>query len=146
MSIFGVVPGYFYPRITYGSPAVNLDFDDPIMPPVIRPVPIGRQATAVSGAREALHERVEQQVVLVANAVTVTLLDAIWTYWSTWGALGKQATLILDRLSTNAGKWEYDRFNTYFTKAEALIEPLVLRRTTPARTYFAVQLAFRQGA
>ena len=146
MSVFGSGrAGFFYPRIAYSSgPTVNLDFDDAVTP-IIRVTPIRTDLVALSGARETLYERLEQQVTLTARAVDVTLFAAIWTYWTTWGALGYQAALTLDRFSGCTGQWEYDQHNATFTLAEMLNEPLVTQRPTLSRPWYALALTFRQG-
>jgi hypothetical protein len=141
--LFGIKQKFFYPRIAYDSPVINVDFDDPVSP-VILPVSIRADAVAEDGTRESLFRRIENQV-RFTGLINKTLLDLIYTFWKNWGALGKQATLTLDRLSTCAGQFEFDSFNAFFTKAEVTDLNFQLVRAVPARIVYGVTLTFRQG-
>lgn len=134
---------FFYPRIAYSSPVINVDFDDPVSPSIL-PVSIRADSVAEDGTRESLFRRIENQVRL-AGLINKALLDSIYTFWRDWGALGKQATLTLDRLSTCAGQFEFDSFNAFFTKAEVAELTFNLVRAAPAALVYGVTLTFRQG-
>lgn len=142
--------GYFYPRINYNS--VNIDFDDTAGSPagpcnliVFPPTVVRGENYAASGAREVLVERIEYTMRMQFLLITKARLDSLWTYWSTWGALGKQAAITLDRNSGCGGQWEYDQFNTFFNKAENVDQSFQPARTSNKGPLYGITLNFRQG-
>ncbi len=134
---------FFYPRLVYN--AITIDFVDPVSVIAVDEIPIRGQNASIAGLTETLFERMELRVTLNFVHVNNTITAALRTYWTNWGSLGKQAALTFDRLSTCAGQYEYDQFNTAFTKAELLNSPWAPRRSMTGRALYAMQLVFRQG-
>lgn len=139
------ISGHLNLRIQYSSgPVITMDFD-PIQ--MIRVVEQGIRGEnlAVAGHREVLLERIETQVFLRLGFALTADMTALLTWWRNWASKGLQSTVILDRLSSAAGQWEYDNFNTFFTKAELLNNPFPPIRSILARARYLIELQFRQG-
>jgi hypothetical protein len=140
----------FAVRFFYGA-SVTLDFDVPAMAILIPPRPVIAGNRVYSGKTEWLYGRMESQLSLTWMKLTAPKVAEVWTWWSTWYALGKQTAIILDRLGTATGQWEYDQWNTTFTKAEPgpdlTVAAFPLTRTVlerPAWTFGPI--TFRQGS
>lgn len=137
-------PGYFYPRITYGS--VSLDTTWPASVVVGSEIPVAGVNVALSGARETLHVRTETRVAIRYGRLTKAELAAFRTWYVTHAGLGKASTLVLDRFGTCTGQYEYDVYNTFFTLAELIGNPFEPQRIAAAVNEFSLSLLFRQGA
>jgi len=137
---------FFYPRLSYGSPATLLDFDDPASRVVVQRIPIRAQNVSDNGTMETLSIRSETLVTIGLAPLTRDKLAELYTYVDTWGLAGKQGALTLDRFSACAGQWEYDQFNGFFTKAELMTNPFAPARYLLSRALYAIELVFRQGA
>ncbi len=133
----------FYPRLVYN--AVTIDCTDPVGVIVAPEVPIRGGNVAVAGVQETLFERIEVQVTLGFRLLPSAKVSELWTYWSTWGAARKQAVITLDRFATAAGQWEYDRYNTFFTKAELVTDRFLPVRAFLTRALYHLDLTWRQG-
>jgi hypothetical protein len=136
---------YFYPRLQYGTGPTTIDFVKSLLDVQVSEIPIKGVNTSIGGRQETLFERMEVQVTLRINHEDVATLTALLTYWRSSGALGKQATLVLDRLGTCAGQYEYDNYNTYFTKFELLTNPFKVVRSLSSSARYAIDLTGRQG-
>lgn len=134
---------FFYPRLVYNS--VTIDFPEPLAGIAPAPSDVSVVTRSLAGYTETLFQRIEHQIELNFRHLDSATLAALWTYWTTWAALGKQAALTLDRFNTCAGQWEYDQFNTFFTKAELVKQPFRARREVNGRTLYMIVLLFRQG-
>lgn len=143
-ALTAVVGTAFYPRITYNGNVLDL------MPSCsqlkLRPSTVQNSDIAGSGARQVLTERDETLVTLSWLFLTPVMVGQLMTFYTSWGKEKKQSTLVLDRFNTCAGQWEYDSYNTYFTKAELENNPLEFARVIPGGGgFFGVDLLFRQG-
>jgi hypothetical protein len=138
---------YFYPRIVYSSgPAITIDFDDPVTAVTVTPgQAIRGENTSVAGVSETISVRDEYTVRLVFTEVPTAKVSEVYSFWTQWGRLRKQAAITLDRLATCGDQWEYDNFNTYFTKAELLTNPFMPQRARLTRARYNFELLFRQG-
>ena len=134
---------FFYSRLVYN--AITIDFNESTSMIEITEIPIRGVNTSTAGVSETLFERVEVQVALKFHFIDIATSTALLTYWRNWGSLGKQATLTLDRLNTCAGQYEYDNYNTYFTKAELLNNPFAPKRQLLVRPLYQIVMQFRQG-
>ena len=135
---------FFYPRLVYN--AVTIDFAEAyrvIIPPEQM---IGSVALSASGLQETLVDRIERTVTLVFWPMTTAKLTEVRTYWTNWGHLGKSGALTLDRLSTCAGQFEYDTYNTFFTAAVLVTNPFAPTRQEAAisRAAYMMSLTWRQ--
>lgn len=144
--------GFFYPRLVWE--VTTLDFDLFSGPNgagvvantlVVDELALRGQNVAIAGAQETLFERDERRVTLTFMHIDNTLMASLRTYWNTWAKFGKQAALTLDRLNTCGGQYEFDQFNTFFTKAELQNNPWAPRRALAARALYQLQLVIRQG-
>lgn len=135
---------FFYPRLTW--PGGQIDFDEAYRVTIPPEQAVGSLAVSASGLQETLIDRVEVTVSLVFWPITTARLTEVRTYWRTWGLYGRPATLILDRLSTCAGQYEYDHYNLYFTKAILVNNPFAPTRQEAAisRARYALPMQFRQ--
>ncbi|MBI4637675.1 MAG: hypothetical protein HY727_15160 [Candidatus Rokubacteria bacterium] len=134
---------HFYVRFVYN--AITIDFE-PATKIEIQEVPIRGQNVGLSGVLETVYERNEVLVTLTLQHLTAAIATSLMTYWRDWGSRGFQGVLTLDRLGTCGGQWEYDNFNSYFSKAELVIEKSAIARSAglSVALYLAV-LTFRQG-
>lgn len=107
---------------------------------------VGTQKRSPSGKTETLVWTYRPTVTLTWAGLTAEQIQDIQDYWENWGRLGLQAVLKLDRVSRDAGSWEVDFFNTYFTKAE-LIDPSRFhpRRSVEWHARYDLTLSWRQG-
>jgi hypothetical protein len=138
----GTFAHYFYPRLVYNS--ITVDFDLALNV-VVTPKPVRAQNISLNGNLETLYIREELIVTLSFGPTQLTKATAIMLYARNWGFQGKQGVLTLDRNSNCAGQLEYDVFNTSFTKAELLNDPLTLTRHLMAKPLYKLDLTFRQG-
>jgi len=138
------ITGHFNVRLVYGAGPTTVDLDPAAMIRIQEPVVRGENVAA-DGTREVVFERLETLVFLGYQYLLTAEATALLTYWRTHGAKGLQATLTLDRLSSSAGQWEYDNYNTFFTKAELLNNPFAPSRAVRGRPRYALELQFRQG-
>lgn len=136
-------PGYF-PRLTWNSNV--LDIQNPVDVNIPTVLSIRGENYSMNGFRELLHVRDEVQVTLGFKVLSTALVTALHTYYDQWGKLGEQSTLVLDRNATQAGQWEYDFYNTYFTRAELLTTPFAPGRMIKGGSIYLLELTFRQGA
>ena len=134
---------FFYPRIAYN--AVNLDCDDPVSVIILAPETVRGDNVSTDGTHEALWERLEHRLQLGFQHLTTAKLAELWTWWSTWAAKGQQSAITLDRLNTCAGQWEYDQFNTAFSKAVSLDRAFQPGRSVLSQARYAIALTFRQA-
>jgi hypothetical protein len=135
--------GFFYPKLVWGGG--SLDFDDPAIVQVPNLKAIQGTNIAVSGVQETLHERVEAVVNLTLRPISVATLTTLRDFFVNWGLPRKESLLILDRLDTCAGQLEYDLYNRFFTRAILLNDTFAPQRMTPSRSFYQIDLAFRQN-
>jgi hypothetical protein len=135
---------FFYPRIRYSSPIVTLDFDDPAGMPMIDDGAERGQNVSEGGVTETLFVRGEPRLRLRFVHLKTAKLAEVYTWWTSHARLGKQSEIILDRLSTCAGQWEYDQFNTHFTRGVLLNNPFAPRRDLGMLAQYGLELLFRQ--
>lgn len=138
--------GFYYPSITYGtgSPQSVVAFTTPANPLLS----IGRvkaENISLSGFQETLSVRVESRITLGFTILSHDVLEDVEAWWEDWASLGEQSVLVLDRFNTCSGMYEYDNYNTFFTRAHCLYNPFEPRRFTPSRELWTLQLVFRQG-
>lgn len=144
---------FFYPLIRY-SAFVEPDnrkskilFSTPVNLLELTPTSIRSDAVAWSGAEQSLFNRQEDQVRLVWSLLDKSVLDELWTFWTTHAQKGLPAELVLDRLGTCAGQWEFDEYNQFFTRAKLVQMQFAPRRgASLALTKYVVELIFRQDA
>ncbi len=147
MSVIGGSPrtGFFYPRIVYGTGPTTINFDDAATPRVPEPVAVRGDNISTAGRRESLFTRLERVLTIIFPAMDNTKFTELHTYVTTWALLGEQAAVTLDRLSTCAGQFEFDVYNTFFTKAELLELRWSPQRAVLSRPFYTVTMTFRQG-
>jgi len=136
-------PGFFYPRIIFGGGA-QLDFLVPA-DPVISEGRVKAENVSLTGYQETLSVRLEPRLTLGFKILHPTNLAQVRSWWIEWASLGRQSEIILDRFGTCAGQYEYDNFNTTFSRAHCLYNPFEPRHFVPSRGLFSVQFQFRQG-
>ncbi|OGB94027.1 MAG: hypothetical protein A2Z31_00230 [candidate division NC10 bacterium RBG_16_65_8] len=136
----------FYPRLSYGTGPTVLDFEDAAARLVVQRIPVRGQNLTDNGTLETLTIRTDTLLTIAFVPLTRDKLAELYTYVDTWGLLGKQAALTLDRLNTCGGQWEYDQFNTFFTKAELLNNPFAPTRFLMGKALYSIELVFRQGS
>jgi hypothetical protein len=140
---------FFYPRITYTPPGGSqtiIDFEDNAgapATPIIREVPVESVSVALSGADETLSFRTEYILQLILADVPLAKVTALQTYFR--AMRGRQVALTLDRLATCAGQWEYDTYNTFFTKAVLQNPAFDPSRLGGTNRYVFPPLVFRQS-
>ena len=135
---------FFYPSVIW--PGGRIDFDEAYRLVIPPEQAVGSVALSASGLQETLVDRVEVTVSIVFWPITTARLTEIRNYWRSWGLYGRPATLILDRLNTCAGQYEYDQYNLFFTKAILINNPFAPTRQEAAisRAKYSVALQFRQ--
>ena len=135
---------FYYPRLVWN--AVTIDFVNPVhIPEIPTEMAVQGQNTSLNGFQETLFIRDEHRVHLLFRVLSTGELQALRAYWNGWGKYGRQATLTLDRSGTCAGQYEYDVFNTFFTRAECLQNPYAPTRTILGDTIYTYDVVFRQG-
>jgi hypothetical protein len=139
------ISSFFYPRISYGSGPVVIDFGDPVNEIFLRIAPIAGANVAEDGTREQLTQRIEYTVMLRFHLLKKTDLDPLWTWWSTHAYLGKQSALTLDRFATTGAQFEGTQFNSFFSKAELVNAPFGPDRSILQGARHRLELTFRQG-
>lgn len=142
LGLFGPRTGYFYPSFSFGGSTI--EFTDPVNDVSIQDLPIGGMNVSLNGNSETLQVRVETQLTLSFMTLDPTLLNQLRDWWRGWAMVGKQTAITLDRLGTCAGQWEFDTFNTFFTRAVCLRNPFPPKRLAPGRQLFVVQIVVRQ--
>jgi hypothetical protein len=139
-------PQNFYPRLTWSTASV-LDFTMPLSALQIREIPVRGQNIALSGLMETLLFRTDYVVALVWQYMPPQQVTPLRNFVNTWGLLGKQAVLLLDRYYTCGGQHEFDTYQSTFSRAELLNNPFSPQRVIPARGgLFTIELVFRQGS
>lgn len=137
---------FFYPRITYTPPGGSetiVDFADPVSLIEIDEVLVVGENIAESGVRERLSVRTEYSVRLTFQHLPVgRVLDLQALFRSMYG---RQLALTLDRFATAGGQWEYDSYNTFFSKAELTDPKFAPRRSVLSRARWTLTVAMRQG-
>lgn len=145
--------GHFYPQLAFDSGS-TINFVDPANLIVIDEVPVGGQNTSLNGNTETLQVRNEPRVTLTFQALDGPTTTAVRDWWRDWAMVGKQTALVLDRFGTCSGQWEFDAYNTFFTRAICLRNPFSPRRLAPklvpslsgSRMVLVVTLAFKQDS
>lgn len=135
--------GFFYPRIIFGGGS-QLDFLVPA-DPVVSEGRVYADNVSLTGYQERLSVRLEPRLTLAFKILHPTNLAQVRAWWIDWASLGRQSQIILDRFGTCAGQYEFDNFNTTFTRAHCLYNPFEPRHFVPSRGLFSMQLSFRQG-
>jgi len=135
---------FYYPSLIWAGG--RIDFDEAYRVSVPPEEGIGSTGIAASGLQESAVDRIEVIVTIVLWPITTSRLTEIRTYWRQWGLFRRRAQLILDRLNTCAGQYEYDHYNTYFTKAILIDNPFKPTRQEAAisRPKYSIALSFRQ--
>jgi len=123
---------------------VTLDFTMPVSQLALQRRPVRGQNISLAGSQETLYFRAEQTVALFWQFLPYSMGAPLRAYVDTWGLLGKQAVLTLDRYFTASDQEEYFA-NQLFTKAELLNDPFDLARSVQGRAVSGVTLRFRQG-
>ena len=102
--------GFFYPRIQYvdsGGTLITIDFEDPVN--VIEgpwEERVEGRRVAESGAMETLLVRIDQFVRLTWAWLDSAAVQKLRTLFRDLG--GRQCSLVLDRLATTAGQYEFE--------------------------------------
>lgn len=135
---------FFYPRLSW--PGGEINFDEAYRVSIAAEEAIGSTGISASGLQESCVDRIEVTVTLVLWPITTARLTEIRTYWRQWGMYRRPCQLILDRLNTCAGQYEYDHYNAYFTRAILIDNPFKPTRQEAAisRAKYSVALSFRQ--
>lgn len=136
-------PGFFYPRIIHGGGS-QLDFTTPANP-LISEGRVKGENVSLTGFQETLSVRLEPRLTLGFTILSRDNLAQIRAWWIDWASLGRQSAIILDRLGTCSGQYEFDLFNTAFNLAHCLYNPFEPKRFVVSRQLFTLQLTFRQG-
>lgn len=140
------VAGQFYPRLTYGTTAVDFPTSLGGSPAhiVVAETPIARSNVAEDGSRETLFQRLDVELTLSWTHLPAGTITQVLTWWRDWASKGKATAITLDRFDACGGQWEYDQYNTYFSHAELLNNPFGPQRPQLGRPKYALQLKFRQ--
>jgi len=135
---------FFYPQLRW--PGGEINFDEAYRVSCAAEEAIGSRNLAASGLQETLVDRIEVTVTIVLWPLTTARLTEIRTWWRTWALYGNPSNLILDRLNTCAGQYEYDAYNDYFTRAILVDNPFRPQRQEAAvtRPKYSLALTFRQ--
>lgn len=135
---------FYYPSLIW--PGGRIDFDEAYRLTIPPEQVVGSSALSASGLQETIVDRVEVTVSIVFWPITTARLTEVRNYWRSWGLYGRPSTLILDRLNTCAGQYEFDHYNLYFTRAILINNPFAPTRQEAAisRARYSVALAFRQ--
>jgi len=128
---FGIQPGFFYPSLTWSLGAIN--WQNPVTALLPGHKPARGQNISLAGLPETLHLRNDIAIALVCNFMHKDDLTQILTWFDDWGGHGKPSALVFDRLNTCSGQLEYDRYNTFFTKAICTNDKMEPKRLTSAR-------------
>lgn len=141
-------PTFFYPRIQWnqGGSGFTIDFCDPVVEIRVQPGMLRGQNIALSGKTETLAVRDEYRLSLAFQALQTDIMDRCFVWFSEHAVRGGQSAITLDRFNTCNGQWEYDRFNTYFSRAEIINNPIEPVRTVRSRPLYTYQFVFRQGS
>ncbi len=139
---------HFYPRIVYGDTPTTLDLNlNPVHYLEITELDVRAENVSLGSFREVLHIRDEVRVRLVWDTLRKAEVDSLRTFWNSWGKLGRQSVLTLSMVACT-GQYEYDAYNTYFTRAELMSNPFDPKRRELALDgggYWNFELVFRQG-
>lgn len=137
---------FLVPRLVYGAGPTTFNFTTPVQTIVPSEARIKGSNISLSGFQETLSVRIEPRITLGWSTLSAAELTSLRTWFRDWASLGEQSALTLDYLATAAGQWEYDIYNTFFTKAECLYNPFEPRRLVLARKdKWVIALTFRQG-
>lgn len=138
---------FFYPRISYGDPATVIDFVNPahiVDPPT--ELSVQGQNFSLNGFMETLFIRDEVRITLLFPQLFSSEVEDLRDLWQGWSKRGRQFALTLDRNATCAGQYEFDVYNTYFSRAELLSNPFAPKRRVISDTVYLYELTVRQGA
>lgn len=135
---------FYYPSLIW--PGGRIDFDEAYRLNIPPEQAIGSVAIAASGVQETLVDRLEVTVSIIFWPITTSRLTEVRNFWRSWGCYGKPSELILDRLNTCVGQYEYDHYNLYFSKAVLINNPFAPTRQEAAisRSRYLIPLSFRQ--
>lgn len=134
---------FFYPRLTYN--AINIDFPDPVTNLRVQEPEVRLANLSTAGVTESLSVRSDFFLILQFAHLSTATLASLRTFWRDHGRLMKQSAITLDRLLTCAGQYEFDQFNTFFTKAELQANPFAPTRSAFTQARYQIELLFRQG-
>lgn len=135
---------FFYPSLIF--PSGRVDFDEAYRVSIAAEEAIGSTGISASGLQETAVDRIEVTVTIVLWPITTARLTEIRNWWRTWGVYRRPSTLILDRLGTCGGQFEYDVYNLFFTRAILIDNPFKPTRQEAAisRAKYSIALSFRQ--
>lgn len=135
---------FFYPSLIW--PGGRIDFDEAYRISIPDESPVGSNNIAASGLQETVIDRVETTITIVFWPITTSRLTEIRNYFHGWAKYGRPSQLILDRLNTCVGQYEYDTFNTFFTKAILVTNPLRASRGqgVESRARYQIAMQWRQ--
>jgi hypothetical protein len=144
---------HFYVRLSYGSGPTLVDISESAAGVAIAEGPVSVSNLAMGGKREVLHFRIDTFLGLAFRRLPLADMNAIKTWLETHALKGLQTAVTLDRLATCGGQWEYDHFNTFFSRAELVgafgqiaVPPVVqFPRTVLERALWDQAFVFRQG-
>lgn len=136
-------PTFFYPSITYTGP-VTINFTTAARRVIVRTPAIATVKDSYSGNRETLFNRLEYLLRLEFRLFPGADVDAVDTWLTAHALKGLQSAVVLDRLNTCGGQWEYDTYNSLFDKAELINSPAFVR-SDQSINKFDFDLEFRQG-
>lgn len=141
----------WYTQITDQADAALVNFDSALSEaPRITRTPVRRLNIADSGKAEYLLVRRELTVQLIWEFLSKIEIDGVEWFVANYGEPGTQVKVILARtiggVTTPAGQWEYDDYNTYFNKAELIDPSFTAVRRLRTRDIYSAVLTFRQGS
>ena len=135
---------FYYPSLIWAGS--RIDFDEAYRVSIPPEQAVGSVNIAASGLQETVLDRIEVTVTIVFWPITTARLTEIRNYWRTWGVYGRPATLILDRLNTCTGQFEYDTYNQFFTRAILVTNPFAPTRQEAgiSRARYSLAMTWRQ--
>lgn len=135
---------FFYPSLIF--PSGRIDMDEAYRVSVAAEEAIGSTGISASGLQETAVDRIEVTVTIVLWPITTSRLTELRNWWRTWGVYRRPSTLLLDRLNTCGGQYEYDHYGTFFTRAILVNNPFAPTRQEAAisRPKYSISMTFRQ--
>lgn len=135
---------FFYPRLSW--PGGEINFDEAYRVSCPDESPVGSVNIAASGLQETVIDRDETTITIVFWPITTSRLTEVRNWFHAWAKKGNRSALILDRLNTCAGQYEFDNFNAFFTKAILINNPFRPSRMqgVESRARYTISLSFRQ--
>lgn len=134
----------FYPSFEFAGGS-RIDFPDHAADIKVSGNRIRGQNLSLGGVQETLSVRMEYRLLIAYRYLPTAMMAQLWDWWQDYASLGFQTAITLDRFNTCAGQWEYDRFNTFFDKAECQNDPMEPVRAFPSRPFYTYAFVFRQG-